>query len=268
MGIERSLESVRTFRTPTAGPGGRKVCHWCHRCQTGPPQQQSQHSLAQNPSCYCCWWLRNPGCESMSSSVSLEEDRPPLGTLAKLQLEQPKAKRRHYLYFRRHPSSKDSGVRSSLQLALPSRPRTMTVGSVKHPNVLPQPAAASSARVSSPFDYNGAGAGGTGGSGGGIGGGGGGGGGAGSIQTGGRISPHAPPSTGMMRSSTKRCLFDRRPDPIVSKRIFDDNTNAERLRFINRYGFDTHTGKLVASGASSGSSATSLSSAGLHHRHH
>ncbi|KFB41139.1 AGAP013540-PA-like protein [Anopheles sinensis] len=114
--------------------------------------------------------------------------------------------------------------------------------------MLPQPAAASSARVSSPFDYNGSGAGGrVSGGVGGMGGGGGGGGVGGSLQTSGRISPHAPPTTGMTRSSTKRCLIGR-PDPIETKRICDQNFQDERQRSIARYKFDTLTSKFVTSG--------------------
>uniref|UniRef100_A0A182N711 Uncharacterized protein n=1 Tax=Anopheles dirus TaxID=7168 RepID=A0A182N711_9DIPT len=143
----------------------------------------------------------------------------------------------------------------------------MTVGSVKHPNVLPQPAAASSARVSAAYDYNGSGAGGVGG---GIGGGGHGvGGGGASLRAGGigsgRISPHSPSVSssafGKMRSTTKRSLFGR-PDPIETKRICDEHDKAERQRAINRYGFDPYTGRGLTTAASSASSGA------LHHRLH
>ncbi|XP_058117134.1 leucine-rich repeat and calponin homology domain-containing protein 2-like [Anopheles ziemanni] len=138
----------------------------------------------------------------------------------------------------------------------------MTVGSVKHPNMLPPPAAASSTRVPSSFDYNGSGAGGrVGGGVGGVGGGGGGGGVVGgNLQTSGRISPNAPSTmTGMTRSSTRRCLLGR-PDPTETRRIYDQNIQDERQRSIARYGFDTHTSKFVPS------SPPSIASAGLHHR--
>uniref|UniRef100_A0A182K2A2 Uncharacterized protein n=1 Tax=Anopheles christyi TaxID=43041 RepID=A0A182K2A2_9DIPT len=151
----------------------------------------------------------------------------------------------------------------------------MTVGSVKHPNVLPQPAAASSARVTSAYDYNGTGSSGVGG---GIGGSGrihthGGVGSGGHRSSGlgsGRISPHSPSTTSSafskMRPSTKRCLFDIRPDPIETKRVCDDHDKAERQRTINRYGFDPYTDRGLTT--SSSSSASSVSSGGLHHRRH
>uniref|UniRef100_A0A182QR01 Uncharacterized protein n=1 Tax=Anopheles farauti TaxID=69004 RepID=A0A182QR01_9DIPT len=139
----------------------------------------------------------------------------------------------------------------------------MTVGSVKHTNVLPQPAAASSTRVSTAYDYNGTGAGGVGGGGHGVGGGG------ASLRAGGigggRISPHSPSvsSTGFgkMRSATKRTLFGR-PDPIETKRIYDEHEKAERQRALNRYGFDPYTGRGLTTAASSSASGP------LHHRLH
>uniref|UniRef100_A0A182MFV0 Uncharacterized protein n=1 Tax=Anopheles culicifacies TaxID=139723 RepID=A0A182MFV0_9DIPT len=145
----------------------------------------------------------------------------------------------------------------------------MTIGSVKHSNV-PQPAAASSARVTSAYDYNGTGSSGVGG---GISGSGSlthGVGGGGNIRSsglgGGRTSPHSSSTTSSsyvkMRSSTKRCLFDSRPDPIDTKRICDENDKAERQRAIKRYEFDTHTCRSLAN------SGSSSSSSGLHHRHH
>ncbi|XP_049285301.1 uncharacterized protein LOC125764764 [Anopheles funestus] len=143
----------------------------------------------------------------------------------------------------------------------------MTIGSVKHSNV-PQPAAASSGRVTSAYDYNGTGSGGVGG---GISGSGSlthgvGGNGRSSGIGGGRISPHSASNSSSafvkMRSSAKRCLFDIRPDPIDTKRICDENDKAERQRAIKRFEFDTHTCRSVAS------SGSSSSSGGLHHRHH
>uniref|UniRef100_A0A182VYP6 Uncharacterized protein n=1 Tax=Anopheles minimus TaxID=112268 RepID=A0A182VYP6_9DIPT len=144
----------------------------------------------------------------------------------------------------------------------------MTIGSVKHSNVLPQPAAASSARVTSAYDYNGTGSSGVGG---GISGSGSlthGVGGGGNIRSsgiaGGRITPRSPSSTDFrgMRSTAKRCLFDSRPDPIDTKRICDENDKAERQRALKRYEFDTHTCRSMAT------SGSSSSSGGLHHRHH
>uniref|UniRef100_A0A182PU96 Uncharacterized protein n=1 Tax=Anopheles epiroticus TaxID=199890 RepID=A0A182PU96_9DIPT len=161
----------------------------------------------------------------------------------------------------------------------------MTVGSVKHPNVLPQPAAASSARA-----YNGTGS--SGGVGGGIGRSDGsrthGSVGSGAHRSsglgGGRTSPQAlsnmSSAYGRIRPATKRCLFDR-PDPIVTKRMCDDNDRAERQRTINRYGFDPHTGHGLISASSlssasstgpssSSSSGSSVSAGMLHHNrcHH
>nr|XP_040221898.2 uncharacterized protein LOC120949026 [Anopheles coluzzii] len=151
----------------------------------------------------------------------------------------------------------------------------MTVSSVKHPNVLPQPAAASSARVTAAYDYNGTGS--SGGIGGGIGASGGslthGGVGSGSHRSSGlgsgRISPHSPANTssafGRMRPSTKRCLFDIRPDPIETKRVCDDHAKAERQRTINRYGFDPYSGRGLTTSSSSSSSGSSSVSSNRHH---
>uniref|UniRef100_A0A182SEQ5 Uncharacterized protein n=1 Tax=Anopheles maculatus TaxID=74869 RepID=A0A182SEQ5_9DIPT len=143
----------------------------------------------------------------------------------------------------------------------------MTVGSVKHPNVLPQPAAASSARVTAAYDYTG-----TSSSGGGISGSGSlthGVGGGGSLRSSGigsgRISPHSASTTSsafsMMRSSTRRCLFDR-PDPNDTRRICEEHEKAERQRVIKQYGFDPYNERGLTSSKSSSSSAV------LHHRHH
>ncbi|XP_050071442.1 uncharacterized protein LOC126559340 [Anopheles maculipalpis] len=140
---------------------------------------------------------------------------------------------------------------------------TMTVGSVKHPNVLPQPAAASTARVAAAYDYPG-----TGSSGGGISGtlahG------AGSLRTNGtagsgRISHHSSATSsttfGMMRSSTIRTLFGR-PDPNDTRRIYEEHVKAERQRVIAQYAFDPKTGHGLTSVSSSSSSG------GLHHHLH
>ncbi|XP_035894793.1 uncharacterized protein LOC118504439 [Anopheles stephensi] len=142
---------------------------------------------------------------------------------------------------------------------------TMTVGSVQHPNVLPQSAAASAARVTAAYDYTGTGSGG-----GGISG-------SGSLTHGGgsslrssgigsgRISPNSPSTNssafGMMRTPARRCLFDR-PDPTDTRRIYEDHEKAERQRVIKQYGFDPYTERGLTS------SKSSASAGGLHHRHH
>ncbi|XP_052888955.1 WAS/WASL-interacting protein family member 1-like [Anopheles moucheti] len=130
----------------------------------------------------------------------------------------------------------------------------MTIVNVKHPNVLPQPAAASSGGVGGGISGSGSLTHGVGGGGNGR---------AGGIG-GGRISPSSNGSSAFskMRPSAKRCLFDTRPDPIDTKRICDESDKAERQRAIKRYEFDTYACRSVAS------SASASAAAGLHHRHH